>query len=94
MDTGLSSIYIQSQWVSLVWFLMGSKSFIDANDSAIDGAGVHHILQIIDEKRNPNKTDSKKQEYHQSYHPDHGTILIVDHSSHLCQNFIEACVAR
>ena len=56
----------------------GLESFVDANESAIDRAGVHHILEIINDKWNPCEADTKKQEYHQSHHPDHGTILIVD----------------
>lgn len=64
-------------------FLEGSKSFTDPDDSAIDGTGVDHIFEVIDDKRNPGKTDAKKQEDDYGHYPHHGTILIVDSCSNL-----------
>lgn len=82
-------IHKQHNLLSLSWVCFHGfddlESFIDTNESAVNGAGVHHILEIIDDKRNPSKADTKKQEYDQSHHPDHGTTLIVDLCGHLHQ---------
>lgn len=66
-----------------MWVLLASHSFVNTNNSAVDGAGMHHILQIIDDKWNPRKADPNDEEQNNGYHPGHGPTLVVDFSGHL-----------
>ena len=63
---------------------VGSHPFVNTNNSAIDGAGVDHIFEVVDEEGDPGKADPYHKAENCSNHPDHCPILIVDHSSHLC----------
>ena len=60
-----------------------SHPFIDTDNSTINGAGVDHVLEVVDEKGNPGKADTNDEEENYGYHPGHGPTLIVDLCGHL-----------